>query len=75
MMAPMVHGLEAKYAGQVDFFFLDADDPATRDLQRQFEFRFQPYFVLLDGSGNEIQRWAGSVSQDEFESAFAEALK
>jgi thioredoxin-related protein len=71
----MAHGLEAKYAGQIDFFFLDADDTDTRDFQRQFGFRFQPYFVLLDGNGNEIQRWAGSVTQEEFESVFAKALQ
>jgi hypothetical protein len=74
-MAPMVHGLEAKYAGQVDFFFLDADDPATRDFQSQFGFRVQPYFILLDGNGNELKRWAGNISQAEFETAFSAALK
>lgn len=74
-MAPMVHGLEAKYFGKVPFFFLDADDPATRDYQRQYGFQVQPYFVLLDGSGKEIKRWAGFVSQAEFETAFADALK
>ena len=74
-MAPMVHGLEAKYAGQIDFFFLDADDTATRDFQRQFGFRVQPYFILLDGSGNELKRWVGGITQAEFETAFADALK
>ena len=74
-MAPMVHGLEAKYAGQVDFFFLDADDPATTQYQQQLEFTYQPYFVLLGTDGKELKRWAGSVSQGEFETAFADALK
>lgn len=74
-MAPMVHGLEAKYAGQVDFFYLDASDPATRDLQREYGFQYQPYFLLLDGEGNIIKRWGGFVSEQEFEMAFAEVLK
>jgi hypothetical protein len=74
-MAPMVHGLEAKYAGQIDFFFLDADDSATRAFQSQFGFRVQHYFILLDGSGNELNRWVGAIAQNEFETAFAVALK
>lgn len=74
-MAPMVHGLEAKYAGQVDFFYLDADDPATRDFQREYGFQYQPYFLLLDADGNVVKRWGGLVSEQEFETAFAEVLK
>jgi hypothetical protein len=74
-MAPMVHGLEAKYFGQVNFFFLDADDPATADFQREYGFQYQPYFLLLDKDGKIIQRWNGSVSQAEFETAFADTLK
>ncbi len=74
-MAPMVHGLEAKYAGQVDFFYLDASDPATRDLQREYGFQYQPYFLLLDGEGNIVKRLGGFVSEQEFEMAFAEVLK
>jgi thioredoxin-related protein len=74
-MAPMVHGLEAKYAGQVDFFYLDADDAATRDFQREYGFQYQPYFLLLDKDGNILKRWGGFVSQQEFEAAFVEVLK
>lgn len=74
-MAPMVHGLEAKYFGQINFFFLDADDPATADFQREYGFQYQPYFLLFDGNGNVIKRWNGYVGQDEFEAAFAEVLK
>ncbi len=74
-MAPMVHGLEASYFGQVDFYFLDADDPATLDFQREYGFQYQPYFILLDQDGNPVTRWAGYVSQEEFEAAFADLLK
>ena len=74
-MAPMVHGLEAKYLGQVEFYFLDADDPNTQPFQKQFGFGFQPEFYLLDGEGNVVKKWIGSVAQDEFETAFAEVMK
>ena len=73
-MAPIVHGLEAENYDQVNFVFLDADDPATTDYQRQFGFRVQPEFYLLDGEGNVIKKWFGSVDKAEFEAAFKEAL-
>jgi len=74
-MAPMVHGLEAQYSGKIKFFFLDADDPATRQYQQQFGFQYQPYFVLLDAQGQEVKRWAGAVTQTEFEIEFAKVIE
>ena len=74
-MAPMVHGLEASYFGNIDFFFMDADDNATLALQQEYGFQYQPYFILLDQDGNVAKRWAGFVSQGDFETAFAELLK
>jgi hypothetical protein len=74
-MAPMVHGLEAQYFGKIDFFFLDADDPATRDYQSKFGFQYQPYFVLLGADGKEVKRWSGLVTQAEFETTFKDVLK
>lgn len=74
-MAPMVHGLEAKYAGKVAFFYLDADDPATREFQREYGFQYQPYFLLIDGEGRVLRRWNGFVGEQEFEAAFGEVLK
>ena len=37
-MAPMVHGLEAKYFGKIQFTYLDADDPQTFDFQQTLGF-------------------------------------
>lgn len=71
----MVHGLEAKYSGKIKFFFLDADDPATLNFQKEFGFQYQPFFVLMDGKGNEVKRWAGFVSSVDFETAFVDLLR
>lgn len=73
-MAPMVHGLEAKYFGRIKFSYLDADDPATLDFQRALGFRYQPELYLLDGSGTVLQKWVGFVTQEQLESAFAQYL-
>jgi len=73
-MAPVVHGLEVEYDQQIGFVYLDIDDPANKDFLRQLGFRYQPQFFLIDGGGNIIQQWAGSVSASEFRQSFDEAL-
>lgn len=74
-MAPMVHGLEAKYFGKIQFSYLDADDPNTFDFQRTLGFRYQPEVYLLDGNGNVLKKWVGYTSEQEFEAEFAKYLQ
>lgn len=74
-MAPMVHGLEAKYSGKINFVFLDADDPATEEFQRALGFYYQPEFYLLDANGKVMQKFVGFVPQEDFEAEFAKHLK
>ena len=74
-MAPMVHGLEAKYFGRIRFTYLDADDPDTLDFQRALGFRYQPEVYLLNGDGNVLQKWVGYTSEEEFESVFAQYVQ
>jgi hypothetical protein len=71
----MVHGLEAKYFGRIQFTYLDADDPATREFQQALGFYYQPEVYLLDGQGNVLQKWVGYTTEEEFESVFAEHLQ
>ena len=73
-MAPMVHGLEAKYFGRIKFSFLDADDSRTLDFQRALGFRYQPELYLLDAGGQVLQKWVGFVSQEELEGVFGQYL-
>jgi hypothetical protein len=73
-MAPIVHGLEAKYHGQINFAFLDVDDPLTEPFRKELGFRFQPAFYLLDAEGNVLKQWLGFVPAEEFEAEFAKAL-
>ena len=73
-MAPIVHGLEAEYSDQMNFVFLDIDDPANSDFERQLGFRVQPQFFLIDENGEIIQQWAGRVSEEDFKAAFDAAI-
>lgn len=74
-MAPMVHGLEAKYYGKIKFSYLDAGDPNTQEFQRTLGFAYQPEIYLLDGDGNLLKKWIGFTSQEEFEAVFAQYLE
>lgn len=74
-MAPMVHGLEAKYFGRIRFSYLDADDPRTRDFQRALGFYYQPEIYLLDVDGTVLQKWVGYTTEEELEIVFAQHLQ
>ena len=74
-MAPMVHGLEAKYFGQIKFAFLDADDARTNGFQRALGFNYQPELYLLDANGNVLKKWVGYTSQEDLEAIFAQYLQ
>jgi thioredoxin-related protein len=74
-MKPIVHGLDARYTDRIVFTYLDIDDPATRPFKEALRFRYQPHFILLDGSGNVIQQWFGLVREEDFVAAFEDALR
>jgi len=74
-MAPMVHGLEAKYFGKIKFSYLDADDPQTHDFQQTLGFRYQPELYLLDASGQVLKKWVGYTEQEDLETVFAKYLQ
>ena len=74
-MAPMVHGLEAEYYGQVKFTYIDADDPDTDIFQKTLGFYYQPELYLLDANGNVLEKFIGFVSEGDLRSAFAKHLQ
>ena len=74
-MAPMVHGLEAKYFGKIKFSYLDADDPNTFDFQHTLGFYYQPEIYLIDGDGNLLKKWVGYTTADQFEEVFAQYVQ
>lgn len=73
-MKPIVHGLEAEYWGEIDFVYLDIDDPANQEVMRRYKFTSQPLLVLVEPDGTEVARWFGYVSEDEFKQALDDYL-
>ena len=69
-----MHGLEAKYNDQMNFVYLDIDDPNTHRFKQQLEYRYQPHLFLLDENGNILQQWVGYVPGEVLEEAMVNAL-
>lgn len=74
-MAPMVHGLEAKYFGKIIFTYLDADDPSTYDFQSALGFYYQPEVYFLDPNGIVLMKWVGFTSEADFEFVFQQFVQ
>ena len=50
-MAPVVHGLEGKYKGRIDFLYLNVAMKRNDSAKRVFGFRATPHFFLVDARG------------------------
>src|SRR3972149_868803 len=66
-MAPTVHGLENLYGEQVEFIYLDRDDPATLPLQEILGYIYQPPIFILDAEGNILYQRSGYVEAVELQ--------
>jgi thioredoxin-related protein len=73
-MQPIVHGLEATYGDQIEFVYVNIDDPESDRLKQQYGFRYQPHFVLVDGNGEIVEQWLGYTDAAFFEQTFDNLL-
>jgi thiol-disulfide isomerase/thioredoxin len=73
-MAPMMNSLEDKYQDQINFVYLDIDDPANSLFKTLLADRLPPVFYLLDGEGTILAELKGQVTVEEFEALFASVL-
>ena len=65
-----MHGLENTWGDQINFVYLDIDDPRTEPFKRQLGYRVQPHMFLLDEQGTVVQQWLGYVEGETLEAAF-----
>jgi hypothetical protein len=74
----MINSLEDRWGDQLNFVYLDVDDPATSKLRRDLHYRStqlsEPQFFLLDEAGKTLKSWIGVVESAELEEAFRAAL-
>lgn len=73
-VAPTVHGLENLYGQQVNFVYLDRDDPRTLAIQGQLGYTYQPHFFLIDPNGMVLAQWRGYIDGPELQQALVNAI-
>ena len=73
-MEPIVHGLEAEYGNEIQFIYVDIDDPASQTYKDQYGFRVQPHFFLIGEDGEVISQWFGLNEGAVFANAFNDVL-
>jgi len=70
-MLPVLRNLENKYAGKVQFIYLDIDDPRTNPLKQALGYQYQPHLFLLNGEGKVIKQWIGYVPEVELDTVLS----
>jgi thiol-disulfide isomerase/thioredoxin len=73
-LAPVVHGLEAKWHPNLQFVYLDIDDRNTQDIRNDLGYLYQPHLFLLGPDGQIIEQWVGYVPDQVLDDAFAREL-
>lgn len=75
-MMPIVHGLQQRYAGKIDFVYLDASEDRTAPARQRFGFRGTPQFVFIDASGRPVgPGFAGVLPEADLVAALDALLK
>ncbi|OGO09170.1 MAG: hypothetical protein A2Z66_08690 [Chloroflexi bacterium RBG_13_66_10] len=65
-----MHGLEQSWGAEIQFVYLDIDDPRTDPFKRQLGYIVQPHLFLLDGEGRIAAQWLGPVRAEDLEAGF-----
>ena len=69
-----MHGLEAEYDAQMNFVYLDIDDPDTDPFKEALGYHVQPHIFLLDEHGKILRAWLGRASEADLRQAIEDAL-
>ena len=72
-MAPVVHGLERRYAGRVDFLYLNVAEARNDSAKRALGFVSTPHFFFLRGDGSTVHANAGSRASRQSEAGAGHA--
>lgn len=73
-MAPVISLLEEEYGDEINFIYLDIDNPATSSLKKTLKYQYQPEYYLLDEAGSLLKSWTGFVDESELRTEFSNAL-
>lgn len=70
-LAPVLKNLENKYAGKIQFIYLDIDDPRTNPFKQALGYQYQPHLFLIDGEGKVLMQWVGYVAEEELDAVLS----
>lgn len=73
-MAPVVHGLETKYEGRIDFLYLNVALTRNDSAKRAFGFTATPHFFLLDERGTVRSAMRGVLPEERLRGALDRLL-
>ena len=73
-MKPIVYGLKDEFGEQMDFVRFDIDDLDNKQARKDYGYRGQPHFFLVDSSGQIVGNWQGRVKRETFVEAINAAL-
>jgi thioredoxin-related protein len=62
---PIVDGIETQYQGKLLVLHVDVQDPAGKELARQYAVLGTPTFIFFDAQANELWRSLGSINPDQ----------
>ncbi|MCA0458456.1 MAG: redoxin domain-containing protein [Chloroflexi bacterium] len=71
---PIVQAIAGEFEGKVDLISLNIDLPETQDVRDRFNITDRSQYLLVDASGNLIQRWYGFLDQTQVTQAITDYL-
>jgi thioredoxin-related protein len=66
--------MQEKYGDRVNFWDVDVDNSASRNLMRRYRVQFIPYTVLLDSRGRTFLILEGFQTRQELDNAIRALL-
>ena len=73
-MTPIVNGLEAEFAGQIEIVHLNAAEVANEELMQSYGLRGHPSFAVLDGNGRVSQTFFGPQEEETLRTAIQNTI-
>lgn len=73
-MKPVVNSLSTTYNNQIDFVYLDIDDPNNNEAKEKYGYRYQPHFFIVNEQDEVQQEWVGYVPEESFTAALDDFL-
>ncbi|MFK7803788.1 MAG: hypothetical protein AB8G95_19300 [Anaerolineae bacterium] len=70
-----MYELKAEYGEQMEFVFVNIDEPESQPDMEKFQFRSgTPHLLLFDKNGEVVRQWFGTFTREQVEVMFPTAL-